>query len=110
MKRVSLLSILALMAFGAVNASACVECRGTNPSRCVVVQPFEYPAANACGFDEDGCCFDIDSGLCGTGAARASLASQYVVASVERLDEPRITITSKPTETTQSSPNAPQNR
>lgn len=106
MKRIPLLLIVVVvMAFGAVNASAttCYACR--HVFQCVVTT--DYPAADACGF-EDGCCYEIGT-TCGA-IARVSLASQYTVASVERLDQQRITTASNTIKTAQSSPQISQNR
>ena len=108
MKRISLLLIvIAVMAFGSVSASAaCVQCRfHAGNEFCALTDP---PAADSCAFDGGGCCFEI--GLCTGAAAQTSLASQYTVASVERLDEQRIITATNTIKTGQSSPQLSQNR
>lgn len=90
MKRISLLLVLALLVFGAIDASAsCKVCRlhmGTFVCATVI------EGAVSCQFDFDNC---TEVGVCPSARlAQASSLSQWTVASVERLDEQRsITVT-----------------
>ncbi|HEY6140225.1 MAG TPA: hypothetical protein VI670_20925 [Thermoanaerobaculia bacterium] len=107
MKRIyPLLIVIAVMALGAVDASACVECR--HVTQCVVAGPDALPAAEYCTW-VDGCC--MENGYCEGPAPLASFASQYTVASVERLDEQRvITVAKSVPKTAPSSSTISQNR
>jgi len=108
MKRISrLLIVIAVMGFGAVNASAhCVQCRfHAGTEFCALTDP---PAADTCWIAPDGCCFE--DGLCAGSTAQASLLTQYTVASVERLDEQRIITASNNLRTQPPSPQLSQNR
>ena len=104
MKRIYLLlMVIAVMTFGAVNASACVECRHIFLCKVVPGDAYVY-----CTFDSEGCCLDHD--FCPGLVAQTSLASQYTVASVERLDQGRVVIAANRTKTVRASSTVSQNR
>lgn len=109
MKRISLvLIVIAVMALGAINASACVICRYTHPfedgGHCVYVN---FDNADSCTWI-NGCCEEV--GECTIGAAQASLAEQYTIASVERLDKQRVLTATNAVKTRPSSSKLSQNR
>jgi hypothetical protein len=67
-------------------AQYCQRCASYPTYHCVnTIRVFGYPE---CVADETGCTFQGD--VCEPQTAAASLASEYTVASVERIDEPAV--------------------
>jgi hypothetical protein len=81
MKRIILLFVVLLMAFGGANAFACRVCIFVGGGWTCPPRP---EGAIYCDLSGGDC---IEIGVCPALAARASLATQYTIASVERLDQ-----------------------
>jgi len=64
---------------------ACNRCTPLAPSHCA--QAFKVDGFTTCVVDETGCHLSGDQ--CAPVAAGPALASEYVVAAVERVDEPK---------------------
>src|SRR5436305_3793999 len=99
MKRNSLLlaAVVLSLLVGSGNAFACKHCTfdHNNPDCSTCVN--RLAGAVSCQFSPPDCAFCEEIGICGGGApvSQLSLATQFTVASVERLDEQRtITATS----------------
>jgi hypothetical protein len=87
MKRTSLLVVVAaLMLFGSVNAFACARCGIDRAGNAICLD--RLLGGEDCYIPSDDYCEVV--GTCTTAATanQTTLASQYAVASVERLDEP----------------------
>lgn len=98
MKRISLLLVVVLMALGSADAFACKQCRvDTGGNDICVTRP---EGGFSCDFSA-GC---TEVGVCpALAAAETSLASQWTITSVERLDGNR-TITSTAVQAAQLAP------
>jgi hypothetical protein len=90
MKRISLLLVVVLTMFGSIDAFACAHCTiSHNPPYDDICVTRAAGGVYCEFYGSPAFCEEI--GICGGGVAplETALASQWTVASVERLDEPR---------------------
>jgi hypothetical protein len=78
--------ILLTMAPAAM-ADTCKRCAGIPTQSCV--NAFHVDGFTICWVDETGC--HLDGAQCAPMGAETALASEYTVATVERIDEPQAT-------------------
>jgi hypothetical protein len=110
MKRISLLLIVVAlcMLFGSSSAFACARCGidHNNPD-CAICRYGVLFGGDDCQFSPPDCSFCEQVGTCGGGLASAAhlpLATQFTVASVERLDEQRTITATGPVKHAQLAP------
>jgi len=114
MKRISLLlvAVALCLLFGTGNALACKHCTfdHNNPDCSICVT--RLAGGDYCQFSPPDCVFCEEIGICGGGApvSRLSLATQFTVASIERLDEQRTITVTSPVKNAQLAPKSTPTR
>jgi hypothetical protein len=114
MKRITplLVAVGLCLLLGSGNAFACKHCTfdRNNPDCSICVT--RISGGDYCQFSPPDCVFCEEIGICGGGApvGQLPLATQYTVASVERLDEQRAITATGPVKNAQLAPKSTRTR